>query len=198
MKTPWRFLADLVSRKPSIGSTEPAGSQAPEMKTLEYHPENKQAVSTEVRGKPSVTDTVSASSEPTVESLSSGQTADANEKSSPRTEEAVVTPKTYDDPEMALAEIAHADKASSDARPGKSAVKPSKAKRAKAIKDNAARKRPEPAASETVELWRTAPKTFHEEMAELDLDVAGLRHQLARKLTQQNAQLRKMLQRFGD
>jgi len=40
------------------------------------------------------------------------------------------------------------------------------------------------------------PKSFMDEMADLDAEVDALRRQLARKLVEQNAQLRKMLARF--
>lgn len=42
----------------------------------------------------------------------------------------------------------------------------------------------------------TAPKSFTDEMADLDAEVDALRRQLATKLIEQNAQLRKMLARF--
>ncbi|QWW72631.1 hypothetical protein [Rhizobium sp. WYJ-E13] len=42
----------------------------------------------------------------------------------------------------------------------------------------------------------TAPKSFMDEMADLDAEVDALRRQLAKKLITQNAQLRKMLARF--
>ncbi|NRP90453.1 hypothetical protein GFPCMMHI_06380 [Ensifer adhaerens] len=41
-----------------------------------------------------------------------------------------------------------------------------------------------------------APKSFIDEMADLDAEVDALRRQLAEKLIEQNAQLRKMLARF--
>ena len=40
------------------------------------------------------------------------------------------------------------------------------------------------------------PKSFTDEMADLDAEVDALRRQLAKKLIEQNAQLRKMLARF--
>lgn len=40
------------------------------------------------------------------------------------------------------------------------------------------------------------PKSFTDEMADLDAEVDALRRQLAKKLVEQNAQLRKMLVRF--
>ncbi|MBX4899708.1 hypothetical protein [Rhizobium bangladeshense] len=40
------------------------------------------------------------------------------------------------------------------------------------------------------------PKSFLDEMADLGAEVDALRRQLAKKLTEQNAQLRKMLARF--
>jgi len=40
------------------------------------------------------------------------------------------------------------------------------------------------------------PKSFIDEMADLDAEVDALRRQLAEKLIEQNAQLRKMLARF--
>lgn len=40
------------------------------------------------------------------------------------------------------------------------------------------------------------PKSFADEMADLDAEVDALRRQLAKKLIEQNAQLRKMLARF--
>jgi hypothetical protein len=41
------------------------------------------------------------------------------------------------------------------------------------------------------------PKSFVEEMADLDAEVSLLRRQLIEKLTEQNAQLRKMLTRYA-
>jgi hypothetical protein len=40
------------------------------------------------------------------------------------------------------------------------------------------------------------PNSFADDMANLDVEVAALRRQLAKKLIEQNAQLRKMLARF--
>ncbi|TAU57446.1 hypothetical protein [Rhizobium ruizarguesonis] len=55
----------------------------------------------------------------------------------------------------------------------------------------------EPVVSATAEVAPAGPKTFMDEMADLDAEVDALRRQLAKKLIEQNAQLRKMLARFG-
>ncbi|MBP2562399.1 hypothetical protein J2T08_006079 [Neorhizobium galegae] len=54
----------------------------------------------------------------------------------------------------------------------------------------------EPVVSATAEVAPAGLKSFMDEMADLDAEVDALRRQLAKKLIQQNAQLRKMIARF--
>ncbi|MNY80955.1 hypothetical protein D3C86_2222600 [compost metagenome] len=50
--------------------------------------------------------------------------------------------------------------------------------------------------SQTEDNASAVPKSLMHEMADLDAEIDALRRQLVRKLSEQNAQLRKMLARF--
>ncbi len=197
MKTPWRFVADLVSRKPKPHGHEESLAVEPKTIALEYKPAPE-------KEQPSLAATVV---ERLVEPVSEAQAEESRPEpdtnpgevvtAAPVAAEAPATPVDEEEPAVFLATQKPEEEASAppQTEAAETLVKPGPARRRK-VKPIA-----EPAASanQTDELAPAAavgPKSFTDEMADLDAEVDALRRQLAKKLVEQNAQLRKMLGRF--
>lgn len=197
MRTPWRFVADLVSRKPKPHDHDE--SPAVESKTipLEYKPvpEEEQPVLDATTAGPSpqpvseaqvdaqrlVSDTeTKAGTTASISAEAAAVAVGGDEPTSPTTTQgADGTPP-----------------ASTGIEAAGGLVKPASQRRKKAMAtvepvDSTDTVLPEPPAVATI------PRSFADEMAALDAEVTALRRQLAKKLVEQNAQLRKMLTRFG-
>ena len=192
MRTPWRFVADLVSRKPKAGGNDEVLAVAPDTIALEYKPAieepqiNKEATFAAQTAEQAEADVGDA--EAVLHSESEPAAGDVTETAPPIGEEA---------PELAAAppvpvELVHAP-IEAEEIPTKRA--PTRAKKIAsgadpvAFVEQAYEGGPEPALA-------SAPRSILDEMAELDAEIAELRRQLAKKLVEQNAQLRKMLARF--
>ncbi|NNG71871.1 hypothetical protein HLI18_18430 [Rhizobium laguerreae] len=184
-------MADLVSRKPKPDSHEESPAVAPETIALEYKPVPKEETAVDRAAEPGSEAEVEAS---------------------------VVEPDTGSaDTETAASVVADAPAASGDgdgpaalltplqAEEKAAAPTPTEAAETVVKRAPARRKMIDPAGEPVVSTTQTdevapavtaGPKSFAEEMADLDIEVDALRRQLARKLVEQNAQLRKMLARF--
>jgi hypothetical protein len=202
MRTPWRFVADLVSRKPKADAQEAHSAVAPELLALEYQPATEKARS-EIEVKPA---------EQSVETAGRKQ-GDADH---PRPDASRVPVQISEDGSIPAVDKGSA--ISADAKDSAVINAPTKitenvapagetplvAALAKpvAIADIKRRKMNEPVIKRMAPLSQTeddgsvALKSLIDEMADLDAEVDALRRQLAKKLSQQNAQLRKMLARF--
>jgi hypothetical protein len=190
MRTPWRFVADLVSRKPKPESAAVAQKTI----ALEYKPVSEEehpsiepaAVVRAVEPGPEASlldqDTGATDVEPAAPVAVDAPVAAVNQEEPA----ALLTPRQSEEtsPAPTLTEVAETP------------VKRAPARRTKV----------EPTAKLAVSIIQTeevgpaiavGPKSFLDEMADLDTEVGALRRQLAEKLNEQNAQLRKMLARFN-
>jgi hypothetical protein len=172
MKTPWRFVADLVSRKPKPDSHDESPAVAPKTIALEYRPSLEEK-------------------HPGIEPAVPDHSAESDS--------AAQVVSNLPDPDTGSTDIETATSVAAEAptktEAAETLVMPAPA-RQKKIKPMV-----EPVvfatqADEEAPAVAAGPKSFTDEMADLDAEVAALRRQLARKLIEQNAQLRKMLARF--
>lgn len=199
MKTPWRFVADLVSRKPKADVTGEHRLDTTETRALEYRPgieetvEHGEAASPELPvyvGQQEETETQISTPDLIPASVVETEQADnasAQTSLSVAIDNTVSTLKAVERKNVAPA--AEKDEAFTAAAPEKTKT-PKKPR--PAVSNEAADSRVEAAASVPAD----KPKTIVEEMATLDAEVDVLRRQLSKKLTEQNAQLRRMLARF--
>lgn len=176
MKTPWRFLADLTSRRRPAKVQENSTGHDAEPTESEANP--APAVASDAAEAPGATgrdtlDRPAASKE--VEAVH-----DAGEAQTPDLDDTNPSPVETDAP-------------ATTAKPQR---KPP-AKRQGSAKRTAA----DVAAKNTAAQERSAQASpsrdpFFDEVASLDEDIRKLRSELAQKLHRQNAQLKKMLERF--
>lgn len=138
MRTPWKFLSDLVSR---TVPKDPRPAQASVIKDIEHHP----AAEDEIAGVAAYRSTDPA------ESGAGEQTV------------------------KSIAGVHDTEIAKEDGQGGYAAPVPKEATQPQLI----------------------VKKTIFQEMTELDEEIVQLRRLLAHKLVAQNAQLRKMLERYG-
>lgn len=196
MRTPWRMIADLVSGKPSKNE---AGTD-PQTNAVEVTPAvpdaNKTATSTDPIAA-RIDDVVVTSPEPEntpkLEAVKNQATVDNTES---------VAETKPDDGALPIEEKAELVASSAtDRKPEIVAVKPravkapavAKAKRAIAKRGQQEITLP---AFELAQKDKPSPKSNSDEMAHLDRDIEELRKQLAEKLKRQNAQLRKLIDRY--
>jgi hypothetical protein len=197
MRTPWRFVADLVSRKPKIHGHDESSAVAPKTIALEYKPvpEEEQsgldATAVDRSAEPgSEAQLETSPQEPHTNPSEVGTTA------SVAAEAPAAAVGTEEPANLATTQQAEeTSPASPRTKAAETAVKPAPARREK-IEPIV-----EPTASVGTALEGSpavaaGPRSFTDEIADLDAEVAALRRQLARKLVEQNAQLRKMLARF--
>uniref|UniRef100_UPI003100E395 hypothetical protein n=1 Tax=Neorhizobium sp. EC2-8 TaxID=3129230 RepID=UPI003100E395 len=173
MRTPWRFVADLVSRKPKTHGHDESPAVIPKTTALEYKPVPDEE-------PPGLGGTAVEAS-----SVSGSEV---------QVEASLLEPDTGPTDAVAPAPVAEAP-APTPTQAAETLVKPAPAPRKKVEPII------EPVASigttfEEAPAVAAGPKSFVDEMTDLDAEVDALRHQLAKKLIEQNAQLRKMLARF--
>ncbi|MGA1834286.1 hypothetical protein [Rhizobium wenxiniae] len=195
MRTPWRFVADLVSRNPKVDTREEHPAAAREPIAIEHQPENTDAhpeievqpadqpieIAAEERLDPGASlEHVQISDEPSAPAVDEGSAVFAGAKDS-----AVIDAPA----EITENVAAEAPTVDTLAEP----VDIPQLKRREMAR--AFVKQPTPS-SQTEDNAAAVPKSLMHEMADLDMEIDALRRQLARKLSEQNAQLRKMLARF--
>ncbi|EJC80791.1 hypothetical protein Rleg4DRAFT_2449 [Rhizobium leguminosarum bv. trifolii WSM2297] len=200
MKSPWRFLADLTSRpKTQVSPLVPA---APEK------PAEDQAGDQDVAPALSVTiaeptghlveTTDSAAASPVTSSSVVGTVVEASEVTSRLTSESAVD---IVEPDVAIERPAPTPVAIAPANLGEveALSRPSK-NRSKRIKPGSVQVvtqfRSKPSDDPRAVSPPAQPLTFLEEVVVLDEEIAALKAGLALKLKLQNAQLKKMLERF--
>jgi hypothetical protein len=196
MRTPWRFVADLVSRKPKTHGHDESAAVAPKTIALEYKPvpEEEQpgldAAAVDRSAEPGSEAQLEASpQEPHTNPSEVGTASVAAE--APAAAVGIEEPAN-------LATTQRAEEtspASPRTKAAETPVKPASARRKKVEPIV------EPTASVGTVLEESpavaaGPRSFTDEMADLDAEVDALRRQLAKKLVEQNAQLRRMLARF--
>ncbi|NTJ66366.1 hypothetical protein G6M50_26510 [Agrobacterium rhizogenes] len=190
-------MADLVSRKPKPHTHDDSPAVEPKAIALEYKtvPEEEQPGF----GTTAIDRSAEPGSEAQVEASPPELDTNASEAgtAAPVAAEALATAVSNEET-ATLATTQRAEQ-TSPAPPAAEAAEtlgkpaPARRKKVEPIAEStasigAALKEPPAAAA--------GPKSFTDEMADLDAEVAALRRQLAKKLIKQNAQLRKMLARF--
>lgn len=184
MRTPWRFVVDLVSRKPKEALFDDARSTAGKIKALEHQPANEEQMLDSLSNAPAPSEEVERESETRSTSLR----PEDRPEISPASGEIHHSPDKVDQP------AAGEEKGAFHAPVAETAL-------AARLPERRPGKKPEPVIGLTAAFIDAAAapivtKTFVQEMAEVDAEVDGLRRELIKKLTEQNAQLRKMLARF--
>jgi hypothetical protein len=194
MKTPWKFVADLVSRKPKAEGSGEVHAVAPDTMTLEYKPDVEEPHIDEEATVPAQT---AEQAEADVENAEAVLHSDSEPAADEVAETVSALESRGEAPEPTAAPHVTVDKSrapiETDEIPEKRA--PTRAKKMAPVADPVAFIEQADEAG-PVPALASGPKSLLDEMAELDAEVAGLRRQLAKKLTEQNAQLRKMLARF--
>jgi hypothetical protein len=196
MRTPWRFVADLVSRKPKADHSGAPGSAPKEINALDYNPgdePDREIDSTPAQKSGGVGPAQEPETQATAPALVPEPATEDTNVSPPEIDTATVIEEATS-PSPAIASVETALAATAD-----NAIDVAVKKTVQARNKPSA---PAPQASSDVPAVVEAPaapvgpKTFVEEMAALDLEVAALRRELAKKLRTQNAQLRRMIARF--
>ena len=222
MRTPWRFVADLVSRKPQASSVDAGKPASGEIKALEYQPISEAKTAPPPVAEQPIIELDANEREPAADKAvtlpGSESPGEATKAESAEPETVGAEAPAAEGPEVERSDIEQTDAPNTtpsvsdvsvdglvddDAislpdpvEPKNSEQKPSKPRRQ-------AKRAPRPASAPADDAPRAAnaappaaPRTFFEEMTDLDTEVAELRNQLAKKLVEQNAQLKKMLDRF--
>ena len=196
MRTPWRFVADLVSRKPKAHVTDDNRPHATETPALEYRPaveETFESASSEHAvevGQPNEAEAPTSAPDLIPETpTETGHTSRALTATAP----SVAADDTVSKPEAAEGANV-ADPARQDERDrlvtARKVARPKKANLPDSNEIEVSK------ADADASAPADKPKTIVEEMTALDTEVEILRRQLSIKLSEQNALLRKMLERF--
>ncbi|WP_119945014.1 hypothetical protein [Neorhizobium sp. NCHU2750] len=188
-------MADLVSRKPKTESNDESTAVAIKTIALEYKPDVEEA-----HPATEAPDTVQSVEPP---AAPAGDVApEPPSDPEPVSEPPEATPAISEEVPKASNEVVVTAAAPAPVEPIHAPIKPvevegepapTRAKKIAPVTEPADFKNQ---ADEAGRALAAGPKSILDEMAELDADVAELRRQLAKKLTEQNAQLRKMLARF--
>lgn len=183
MKTPWRFVADLVSRKPKADASE-ARVVAHDLKALPYQPTSEER-------HPESEATVMDPSDPVV----AGTVADNGPE--PIVEQSVTpSPESVEAALIPASSEVDEDVSSHAATPSAKAPVEAVPVRRKTVEPAVAPAEPDRQIADEAPIVATVPKSVTDEMVGLDVEIEELRRQLAKKLTEQNAQMRRMLARF--
>ncbi len=199
MRTPWKFVADLVSRKPKADVIDEHLPHEIETPALEYRP----AVEEDVGSFQSASSEQAAEIEQANETEASSSTPDLTPQAPAETENSgreltATAPSVTTDDAVSKPEAGEganvADPALQDEPDrlvtARETARPNKDARANSKKLTVGK------ADANASVPVDRHKTIAEEMAALDAEVSVLRRQLSVKLAEQNAQLRKMLERF--
>lgn len=202
MRTPWRFVADLVSRNPKMDTREEHPAAAREANALEHQPENVDA-HPEIERQPleqpieiATEERLDAPRQNNSAILEPIQTSD--EASAPAVGDVSATSTEARDSAVidAAAEIAEIVAAQEETPTVDALVEPVDMPQPKRRKTTRTFVKQPPLSSQAEDKASAVPKSPLQEMADIDAEIDALRRQLARKLSEQNAQLRKMLSRF--
>ncbi|WFU50738.1 hypothetical protein [Sinorhizobium terangae] len=198
MKRPWKFLAQLMSRRPSAEAQESSIGNDTDSKALESEVEHTSA------DPPSSTVAASPHAHDEDVSIDQGAVASDKAKGDAAVAQALKPPIDAEEPQTSARHEADHSGAEANSSVQKSAAS-TKSQSKPRIKRRERRKRVN---AQVAVQSAVAPKHHHtlpppssgdlffHEMATLDEEIKMLRTQLARKLHLQNAQLKKMLERF--
>lgn len=189
MKTPWRFLADLTSRRRPVKPEESSTGRSADAEASEGEAKSAPAVPSDAAASGAhVSD-----DRPSAASNETESVHDAGAASEPPVDAEEVQAPALADAKVPLVEPdAAAVKTGTGAKPQR---KPPAERGARAKKAQA------DVVAKSVAAADRAPvppsrDPFFDELASLDEEIRALRSELAQKLHRQNAQLKKMLERF--
>ncbi|MEY9199403.1 hypothetical protein ABIA16_004582 [Sinorhizobium fredii] len=192
MKTPWKFLAQLTSRRSSTKAQKSSIGNDADPKALESDEEHRPALrlSLKVAASPPAHDVdVSVDKGPRASDRAEGDN-DVAQALKPSIEEAQTAERHEADHSGAEANLAVRKSAAST----KSQSKPRKKQRRKRTDSQVAAR--SAVAPTHQRLPSSSRDLFFHEATTIDEDIKKLRIQLAQKLQLQNGQLKKMLERF--
>lgn len=201
MRTPWRFLSDLVTRKPTDDQVDdhssegkvnepqklPSPDQAGDLDlvategSVDHNAIEISPVAADEAPESNPAETEIATSDDRVTAVEEVAAAEGGPDENDGPVEAVYTLGVANSDELDEAEVAISKPVATSKK-----AKPSR------VAEGQAAGNAEVAVSKT----DGEAKTFVDEMAELDAEISSLRKQLSEKLIAQNEQLRKMVQRF--
>jgi len=194
MRTPWKFLSDLVSRKASEDRAVERITEAPNVLAVEHHrARDEKDADAVVVGQPS--GEVEAhlpvpEAEPDEAFPAAGPTSEAEiDDAAATTPPAATEVATGSASSTSAAPVSDADE-DEQSRPATSAKQAKNSRRSAVVEPVAPDL--EPASPPAVIIKKTAD----EEMIALDEEIAELRRLLAKKLLLQNAYLKSMLDRY--
>jgi hypothetical protein len=204
MKTPWRFVSDLVSRKPADKPQDAPPRAVVDAKLIDLVAVHE--------GKPEQTTSI----EPTPVDLPANRVVHDEIEAAPVISEEPISEAPKPEPAAADATTPAAEIDATDVKQEPVAATPAPEADA-SIHDVetapviATMTAPEPEAQKVpkrarvsnplapripVEAPAVPPKSLLEEMSDLDLEIGSLRRQLSAKLATQNAQMRELLDRY--
>jgi hypothetical protein len=211
MKTPWRFLADLISKRPAAEQVEDQTPRA-EIKAIEYRPKQEEAVANpptkEIRSEQASTEAdaprgVEADAAEYV-SLESGQAQvdDVRSVSGEGQEGAVVAEASKTDNPAAEAAGESATTVPANGRVAGEVASISKRKpkwtdRNPEVQSKGNEREETASHSAKADGASLEPRSPFDTMLGLDDEIQDLRKRLAEKLAAQNEQLRQMLERYN-
>ncbi|MGH0348832.1 hypothetical protein [Sinorhizobium meliloti] len=198
MKTPWKFLAQLASRRPSAKAQQTSIGNDTDSRAFETEVERSSALppsSTVAAGSPAHDEDVSVDQESVASDKAEGDDDVAQALKPPiDAEEAQTTARHEADHSGAEASSLVPKSAASTKSQSKPRIKP----RERGKRDSAqvaAQSAVAPKHHQSLQPSSSRELFFHE-VATLDEEIKVLRTQLAQKLQLQNLQLKKMLERF--
>ncbi len=198
MKTPWRFLSGLVSRKAADDHAAEQVTKAPDILAVEHHPvQDEKSVEEKVAAQPSsqLGTYPSKADTKTIEAVSAAVAASeadvVEEEAAPIDMPSSVATEfvTSNVPSVTSSSVRQAHE---NERAGPAAAAPN----AKNSGEQALSKSEVTLAEKTGPAKAPVEKTAHQEMLMLDQEIAELRRLLSEKLSLQNAYLKSMLDRY--
>ena len=203
MKTPWRFVSDLVSRKPADKPQDAPPSSVVEAKAPENLPIHEERAEQTPSPEPIAVDVAAENAaHDEIEAAPAIPEEPISEAPEPATAEATAPVSEIDATDAVQEPVAATTVPGTDASTPDVETAPAiaseKAPEPKAQRASKREKRPTPLAPQiSVDALVAPPKTFLEEMTDLDHEIATLRRQLSAKLAEQNAQMRELLDRYN-
>ncbi|OHV80350.1 hypothetical protein [Ensifer sp. LCM 4579] len=198
MKSPWKFLVQLTSRRPSAKAQESSIGNDSDSNALESEVEHTSAL------PPSSTVAASPPAHDEDVSIDQGSVASDNAKGDHDVAQALRPPIDAEEPQTpARHEADHSDAEANSLAPKSAASAKSQSKPRIKRRERGKRANPHVAAQSAVATRHhqslqpsSSRDVFFHEAATLDEEIKLLRTQLAKKLHLQNVQLKKMLERF--
>jgi len=198
MKTPWRFLSGLVSRKAPEDRAADQVSKTPDILAVEHHPGQEEKNAEEAVALQPDDQAETHPSKPETETIDAGSATEPASEADGVAEEAV----SVETPTPAETESVPNDAPGIEAPPvleaneGEPPEPTARAPKAKKSGQPTLVKPVETPLEEARPAEAIVEKTVDHELLALDQEIAELRRLLSEKLVQQNAYLKSMLERY--